>query len=216
MLTAIESPDLVTPPASYYSNKIKETTELDIHVSYPKARSFPIVRATHSHEAPSIIASKDSEFQIVFSYLRSKSHNLTADAVSKAEQLRLNSRYTLESRIQTYSNLIKGWDGDRANPVLPQAISNAKKFINTASLSVLNEININDIFATPNGTVTFEVSRGEDSYLVVDIGNESVLYYYRHNNDLEGLDESVPFNEEAIASICNLFKEFSQAVCAER
>jgi hypothetical protein len=183
----LETLDFVAPPVSYYSDG-------------QKAHSTPRVKAN------------DARTKFVAAY---KIDILTSGTVEKGKENYVKekaARATLQARVNSYSTLLKGWDGHKANPVSDGCIQNATKILNAISLSMINEININDIFPTPNGTITFEVTRGEETYFVLDIGKTSLLYYYRNNDSLAGIDESVEITDEVIASVCKLFKEFLQEV----
>jgi hypothetical protein len=185
MLNRTENLDLVAPPVPYYSDRNKGRIG--------------------AHAASSGTSSK-----FIIAY---KSDVLTSHTVDKGKEHYTREkafRATLQARVNSYVALSKGWDGYKANPINPLCIQNAKRVIDAISLSMINEININDIFPTPNGTITFEVSRGDNSYFVLDIGATSLLYYYRHDNSLVGIDEAVESTGEAIIAVCSLFKEFLQ------
>jgi hypothetical protein len=139
------------------------------------------------------------------------SNDLSADVVEKAIYNRAlkkrDLKTPLNALINSYSELKKGWDGYKANPVDMLCINNAIKIIDGLPNYILTRIDTSCIFPTPNGTLMFEIG-SEDRYFIIDVGNTSALYYYRFDDILEGIDAPIPFTAETPSAITELFTEF--------
>lgn len=139
------------------------------------------------------------------------SNDISADVVEKAIYNRAlkkrDLKAPLNAQISSYSELKKGWDGYKANPIDALCINNATKIINGLPNYILTCIDTSCVFPTPNGTLMFEMG-SDDRYFIIDVGNTSVLYYYRFDDILEGIDAPILFNTETPKEITELFTEF--------
>jgi hypothetical protein len=81
--------------------------------------------------------------------------------------------------------------------------------VDNLPLDFLMEAGADNFSPTPNGTMSIEVGSGR-RYFFVDVGNTRILYYYRFDNIIAGLNEAVPFSEEVFQKIAELFSEFNE------
>lgn len=114
-------------------------------------------------------------------------------------------RAALHACVHTYTHLNDGWDGYNAHSMSAAVISNATELINNLPFDVVDILDIDNIFPTPNGTITIE-HEFDDGYIVIDIGQSKILYYCKYNGKLKGLNNPVPYTESIIKDICKLFR----------
>jgi hypothetical protein len=132
----------------------------------------------------------------------------SAVIIERAKNQETAIRRATRECLAEYTNYGTGWDGENANAIETACLRNTELLIENLPLDFIKKVGIDNIFPTPNGTMTMEV--GDDSqYFVIDVGNTRVLYYYRFNNFIAGLNESVSFSEEIFQKITELFSEFN-------
>lgn len=183
---------VATPPTNYFSKRNNNDYSSDIILLNPS-------------EGTALYISYNTAIPY------NTSNELSADIVEKAIYNRAlkkrDLKTPLNALINSYSELKKGWDGYKANPVDMPCINNAIKIIDGLPNYILTHIDTSCIFPTPNGTLMFEIG-SEDRYFIIDVGNTSALYYYRFDDILEGIDAPIPFTAETPSAITELFTEF--------
>ena len=133
----------------------------------------------------------------------------TSELVDKAKQIVAirdrASRAALHACVHTYAQLSDDWDGYSAHSMSAAVIENATEVINNLPFDIVDILDIDNIFPTPNGTITIE-HEFDSGYIVLDIGQSKILYYCKYNGKLKGLNIPVPYNDGTIKEICKLFR----------
>jgi hypothetical protein len=199
MPNVIERNKIIMPPVPYY----------------PEYAATNIEHYTVQPTEPGITVLFWYIKETVPSFKERKPYDAVASIVSKAVSRRYiddnNARAALEARIESFRGFNDNWDGDNARAIKSECIDLIRKIIYDLPSDILHEININDLFPTPNGTISIEVGEGRQ-YFVLDVGISKVLYYYRFNNELAGLGEAEEFTDETVKAISSLYREFHQKI----
>ncbi|MBG8555041.1 hypothetical protein [Hymenobacter guriensis] len=206
MPLTIESHNFVHPPQVYFPNALPNAnlaSSVDI-----KLKSYWIKEAARRVciQFVEVNTFKRTHFSASI-----KSQGPTAEVIASAAQnakvKEAAARAALSARIRSYANLQEGWDGYNANAVHESAIINCEALVNNLPFDIIDKFSINDIYPTPNGTITIEIGDSEN-YFVIDTGKAQVLYYFRFEDNLKGLDEAVDFTADVVEKISELFTEF--------
>ena len=104
----------------------------------------------------------------------------------------------------------ENWNGENAHAILPQTIFNVHTLLAVATPAFVEAVRVQDVFPTPNGTVTVELGNAR-RYFMLDVGQTQALCYYRVASGVYGNNEGVPLTLEAIAAFMQLYAEY----CAE-
>lgn len=147
----------------------------------------------------------------IFDYIVNRALAVQEESAAIVEQAKNQEtaiRRATRECLAEYADYGAGWDGENANAIEAACLRNVESLIDNLPLDFIKKVGTDNLFPTPNGTMTMEVGDGSQ-YFVIDVGNTKVLYYYRFNNLIAGLNEAVSFSEGVFQKIAELFSEFN-------
>lgn len=107
----------------------------------------------------------------------------------------LTFNYTMQDiteKILSFCSLSNNWDGYGAIPLEVKSAANATKLFDLLDDYLLT---VNNIYPNPHGTITFDWDSYLGNELSLEIGNETMSYYFKRHNDVQPLCfDNVPIN----------------------
>lgn len=97
-------------------------------------------------------------------------------------------------RILLISELEDNWDGNNGSKISVRVIENLILIIDSIPYYILLNIDIQDIFPSPYGTVFIEADKGENE-ICIEIGNSEMSYYGEINKE-SFARENIEIHEE--------------------
>ena len=155
-------------------------------------KPYPIIEGESMNVAEPVIARQMTAFDTVISFLHSR--NLTVDvkrAIYKQLQIEVadeNLGY-LKARLKEFSTLTKGWDGDDAQPAVPEATANVKEVLYSCKP---NDVADWSLFPNTNGTYLLQ-----KQHAIINIGEKQFTYWAEADGKDIG-EEYVPFSVNSV------------------
>lgn len=136
-----------------------------------------------------------------------KPFNDYINTLSKLTSHKVNmTRDEVVNRVTSFKFLNQSWDGYGAIPLEAKSTANAIRFIYFLNDRIVE--GINDVYPTPNGTVSFVWENENDERLNLEIGNNTLSYYVKLNSQ-----EPVFFNNiEINANEANTISDSIEAI----
>ncbi len=134
-------------------------------------------------------------------------HDEYSSAVSKLISHKVNmTRSEVIENVMAFKSLRQSWDGYGAIPLEVKSAANAVRFIYFLDDVIVEAIN--DIYPTPNGTISFVWENENNERLSLEIGNNTLSYYVKLN-----FQEPVFFNNiEINANEANTISDSIEAI----
>lgn len=136
-----------------------------------------------------------------------KPHDEYIDTLNKLISHTVNmTRSEVIENIMAFKSLHQSWDGYGAIPLEVKSAANAVRFIYFLDDIIVEAIN--DVYPTPNGTISFVWENENNERLSLEIGNNTLSYYVKLNSQ-----EPVFFNNiEINANEANTISDSIEAI----
>lgn len=146
----------------------------------------------------SIVNNTVSEFEVIQQSQINDYIKINTPLINKDELIK---------EILSFKSLNNNWDGYGAHPLQINSAFNALKLIDLLENSIVAKID--DIYPNPNGTVSFMWKNTIDERISLEVGNQTISYYVKSNNNETLFFNKISINDESISKlysqIINLF-----------
>lgn len=102
--------------------------------------------------------------------------------------------FEIVSKLKTYQGYAKGWDGENANPLTDEVVSNFCSVLEVIDKSLLQGITI---YPETNGTLLIDCTRREAG---ISLGNDRFSYYVTDDDSVDG-ENGIPFSVAAFTDV---------------
>lgn len=116
----------------------------------------------------------------------------------------------LKNKIFSFLELKENWDGLQAKPIKTETISNAISIFESLSLNLIYHLDVDDIYCSSYGTIIFDWEFENENIFSVEIGKESLGYFYeKDSNIVQREDLKIDNSESLLNAIVNIQKDLS-------
>jgi hypothetical protein len=107
-------------------------------------------------------------------------------------------------KIIAFRSLNENWDGYGALPLEVKSASSAIQFILLLNDRIIEKIN--DVYPTPNGTVSLVWENEKNERLALEVGNNTLSYYVKLNSQKPIFFNDIEINVKEANTISNFIK----------
>lgn len=114
------------------------------------------------------------------------------------------TRDEVVNSVTAFKFLNQSWDGYGAIPLEAKSTANAVRFIYFLDDRIVERIN--DVYPTPNGTVSFVWENENNERLSLEIGNNTLSYYVKLNSQEPVFFDNIEINAKEAKTISKSIK----------
>lgn len=121
-----------------------------------------------------------------------------ADLTFYLENVSNSKEDMLKDKIYSFIDLKANWDDLQAKPIKPETISNAIALFESLSLNYIYHLDLEDIYCSNYGTILFDWEFEDDNVLSLEIGDESLGYFFEKDSKVVQRDDLLIDNSESL------------------